>query len=153
MTRFKGFIGLAVSAALLSACAPARYESFYKAGVSDSRAQRDRAACEKEALTQIPAAYMPIEYPSTYVGAGTYGWGLGVGYTFTPRQDVNASARNRYRQQCMIEKGYAPVIVPICSQAQTQAVSGQSRISAGTRPTETTCATQTTTGVALVDPG
>ncbi|MEM9125305.1 MAG: hypothetical protein AAGB28_05960 [Pseudomonadota bacterium] len=105
----------------LSACA-APLDTYYRAGGEVSRLQADLLTCEVNALEDVPVAFAIRQWPvagyvgSYHCGAGPFcvggSWG-GEIYSV----DVNKDLRTRVTNQCMSEKGYAPISIPRCSDA------------------------------------
>ncbi len=106
----------------LAACAPLTI--YYRPGVEVTRMQRDQTQCAVGALNQAPVAEQlrqrpPIFYPGGQVcnATGCYFtpgfWVDGGLYTV----DVNANLRGQVEQQCMGDRGYQPVTLPLCNQS------------------------------------
>lgn len=111
---------LLISAAfgLLAGCLPV--DVYHKTGASLARLQADETACQVKALKEVPVNKMTrITPPRTlprqicnddgecrvvYVEIG------GEVETY----DANAPLREKYEAQCMADKGYAQVELPIC---------------------------------------
>jgi hypothetical protein len=113
---------------LLAACAP--LSIYHRAGTPVAQMQSDTVDCEVSALRQVPVATQVRREPPEFVpprqvcdSAGNcytrpgY-WIEGAIYTV----DANEGLRARVQDQCMIAKGYAPVTLPVCSQAVAQSV-------------------------------
>lgn len=116
---------------ILSGCGP--LSIYYREGVSVSRMQSETTACQVKALRDAPVATQVRQSPPIYFPGRTVCNSAGQCYT-TPgwwepgnvyTVDPNAGLRGRVEQQCMADKGYAPVQLPTCSQnvaAQVQPV-------------------------------
>ena len=113
--------------AALAGCAP--LSIYHKPGVSVTRMQSDQTNCEVAALRDAPVATQIRQRPPVFVpprkicdAAGTcytepgY-WVQGEIYTV----DVNADLRGRVQTQCMAQKGYQPVSIPLCSASLARA--------------------------------
>lgn len=105
---------------LLGACAP--LSLYYKPGVEVTRLQTDTTSCQVLAAQEVPPNNQIRQTaPGFYPGPGFcngygncwYGdpfWMESSVYTV----DVNTGLRNRFTDQCMADKGYAPVRIPLC---------------------------------------
>lgn len=109
-----------LSALTLTSCVP--LDTYYKAGTSVSRMERDLTTCDVRALRDAPVATQlqrgaPIFVPPerfcdsngncrVYPGY----WEPGPLYTV----DVNADLRARVQMQCMMDRGYVEVSLPSC---------------------------------------
>lgn len=95
--------------------------TYYAEGVSVAKRDRDELACDVAALRDAPVANQTRQTAPIFVpqrscdrhgrcyGGGGY-WVPGNVYTV----DVNASLRSRVKAQCMADRGYRPVDIPIC---------------------------------------
>ncbi len=113
---------------VLAACAP--LQTNYKPGVSVVQLNRDQTRCDLSALRQVPVSTQvrrdPPEYfpPRRHCLPGgrcrvTPGyWIPGEVYSY----DANLGLRRRVAQQCMADRGYAPVSIPLCSNAVARSV-------------------------------
>lgn len=110
----------ALMAGVVTACAP--LSLYYRPGAEVARLQTDTTNCEVAALKDAPVAMKirqspPVFYPGRYYCDG-YGscWRGGSYWVDGPvySVDVNADLRRRVTDQCMADKGYAPVEVPLC---------------------------------------
>ena len=122
MRRFALGFGLL----LLGACAP--LETFYAEGVSFAQLDRDNTNCDVLALKDAPVATAVRRGPPRFVprrvcdskgncyNDGGY-WLPGEVYTV----DLNADLRSRVKTQCMADKGYRPVEIPLCPSAVASA--------------------------------
>ncbi|WP_428925195.1 hypothetical protein [Marinibacterium sp. SX1] len=101
------------------ACAP--LATYYKPGVEVARLETDTTNCQVTAAQEVPPnnqirSSPAFFYPSlSYCGGGGcfYGnpyWADSYVYTI----DVNEPLRRKVTEQCMGEKGYAPVRIPMC---------------------------------------
>ncbi|MBB94000.1 MAG: hypothetical protein CML68_05250 [Rhodobacteraceae bacterium] len=101
------------------ACAP--LSTYYKPGVDVARLETDTTDCQVTAAQEVPPnnqlrSTPSFFYPGTaYCGAGGcfYGnpyWSESYVYTI----DVNEPLRRKVTDQCMGDKGYAPVRIPLC---------------------------------------
>lgn len=111
----------------LTACAP--LETYYRAGASVTDLNRDTLACEVKALKDVPQTFLlrrgpPIFVPGKKICNAEGKCKRRPGY-YAPgaveRYDPNAGLRQRVEQQCMAEKGYAPVSIPPCPDAVAKA--------------------------------
>lgn len=113
-------VKVAILALCASGCAP--LSIYYKPGASVTRLDRDTTACQVDALKDAPVANQirrepPVLIPGRVVcnsaghcyDTGPY-WIQGRVYTV----DVNADLREKLTDQCMGDKGYAPVRIPQC---------------------------------------
>jgi hypothetical protein len=105
---------------ILSACAPLK--TYYKPGATVSALNRDTTACEVKALHEVPQVFLIRRLPPRYIPGrrkcdaagkcferpGFYVDGGVESY------DPNVGLRNRVERQCMADKGYAPVSIPLC---------------------------------------
>ena len=130
----KPFVSLAVLGLIAAACAPLAI--YYRPGVSVTRMQSDRTDCQVRALRDAPVASRIRQRPPVFVPGRQIC--NGANCTFVPGHwlpgeiytvDVNADLRGRVESQCMAQKGYRPVEVPLCKAAIKSAVApGQTRI-------------------------
>jgi len=105
---------------LLAGCAP--LSIYYKPGVTVAMMERDTHACAVASLrdvpvnTQIrrtPARYIPGRRVCDAAGACTTTEGYYIpGEIYTV--DVNKRLRAQVENQCMADRGYAPVSIPPC---------------------------------------
>lgn len=121
---FAVFAGLTA----LAACAP--LETYYKPGVSVARVNRDTTACEVRALRDVPPSTITRRRPPIYIPGRRHcdadgncvsrpGHYVPGGFeTFDP----NDGLRLRVERQCMADKGYAPVSIPVCPDSVANAV-------------------------------
>lgn len=136
------FAGLAVLP--MVGCMP--LDTYYKAGASVSRMERDRTTCEVRALRDAPVAsqlrrgapiFIPPErYCDSNGNCTVYGgyWEPGPLYTV----DVNADLRQRVEMQCMMDRGYLEVSLPPCP-AQLAKATPPARTTVFPNLTETAC--------------
>ncbi|MEQ5826614.1 hypothetical protein J3456_04500 [Sulfitobacter sp. NFXS29] len=103
-----------------AACAP--LNTYYKPGATVAQVNRATTACEVLALRDVPISTQIRREPPRYVPerrqcdannncttrGGFYVPGELV--TFDPNQDL----RNRVEEQCMADRGFAPVSIPAC---------------------------------------
>ncbi|WP_299559290.1 hypothetical protein [uncultured Sulfitobacter sp.] len=108
---------------LLFACAP--LQTNYKPGVSVAQLNRDQTECDVRAERKVPSRVQIRRLPPEYIPgrevcrkngkcrviAGY--WIPGETVAFDPTENLRA----RVGQQCMAERGYAPVSIPQCSDA------------------------------------
>ncbi len=117
----KPVVALLNATMLLAACT-GPLAIYYRPGISVARMQTDQTRCEVAALRDAPVANQirqrpPIYFPGRQIcgAGGCYfsegGWIEGSIYTV----DVNEDLRGRVEAQCMAQKGYQPVSVPLCS--------------------------------------
>ncbi|MEW9920798.1 hypothetical protein AB2B41_14380 [Marimonas sp. MJW-29] len=114
--------------ALLAACAPV--ETYYKPGVAVDRLNRDTTACEVKALRDVPVTTLTRPRPPIFVPGnrvcdadgncrGHRGYYIHGGYE---TYDPNLGLRLRVERQCMADKGYVPVSIPVCPDTVARAV-------------------------------
>lgn len=144
MKHAKRILAVVFAAALLVGCMP--LDTYYKAGASVSRMERDRTTCEVRALRDAPVAtqirraapiFVPPErYCDSNGNCTVYGgyWEPGPIYTV----DVNADLRERVQAQCMMDRGYVEVSLPPCSQ-QVAKATPPARTTVFPKLTETAC--------------
>ncbi len=105
---------------ILTGCAPLTI--YHKAGVTVDRMERDTRACAVSALRDVPVNTQVRRSPARYVpgqrvcdAAGTCTTRRGYyipGDIYTV--DVHKPLRAGVEQQCMADRGYAPVSIPPC---------------------------------------
>ena len=111
----------------LAACAP--LETYYKPGVPVAQLNRDTTACEVKALRDVPVTMLTRRRPPIYIPGnrtcdaegncvGHYGYYVPGGYE---TYDPNVGLRLRVERQCMADKGYAPVSIPVCPDSVAKA--------------------------------
>jgi hypothetical protein len=114
--------------AVLAGCAPLTI--YHREGVAVTRMQTDQTNCEVSALRDVPEARQVRRGPPRYIPGPRYCDRLGncrygPGY-YIPGEiytvDTNAGLRGRVADQCMAQKGYAPVTLPQCTNAVAQSV-------------------------------
>lgn len=114
--------------AVLAGCAP--LSIYHREGVEVTRMRSDQTNCEVSALRDVPEARQIRRGPARYIPGPRYcdrnGYcRYGAGY-YIPGEvytvDANAGLRGRVADQCMAQKGYAPVTLPRCSNAVAQSV-------------------------------
>ncbi len=108
---------------LLAACAP--LQTNYKAGVSVTQLNRDQTQCDVRAEREVPTRLQIRRLPPEFVPARRVCrkdgkcrviegyWIPGNTVTYDPNQNLRA----RVAQQCMADRGYAPVSIPACGDA------------------------------------
>jgi hypothetical protein len=104
----------------LSACMPLTI--YHKTGVEVTRMERDRTDCAVRALNAAPVATQVRQTPPVFVPARQVCNSAGVctvipgywepGHIYTV--DPNEGLRARVQDQCMADRGYAPVSIPAC---------------------------------------
>ena len=95
-------------------------EMMLRPGVSFSQAQIDQARCEAEALGEVPRSNNSQTYVAVGGGlADNYAAGYLNGSNVVANR-AEASLRGRLTQACMLEKGYRPVMIPACTDDETQ---------------------------------
>jgi hypothetical protein len=111
----------------LAGCAP--LTTYYKPGVSVNTLERQTLACQTRALRDVPSStqvrraaprFIPAQRFCTAAGACTTRPGRhipGEIVTFDP----NDGLRKRVEIQCMADKGFAPVSIPLCPDAIARA--------------------------------
>ncbi|MGH1354933.1 MAG: hypothetical protein ACRBBS_07640 [Thalassovita sp.] len=136
---------------LLAGCFPV--DIYHKTGASLTRLQADETACKVKALKEVPVNKMtrvtPIRTRPREVceKAGK----CHIIYVTTGGRvqtyDANLRLRARYEAQCMADKGYAEVELPICTGKTPGTLPG-------TVPalTKDSCAVRTKTGYRAVTP-
>lgn len=143
---------LSFAALLLSACVPV--ELYHKSGASLARLQADETACQVSALHQVPVNKMtritpPRSLPRQICDAPgkcrvvyvEIGGGIET-------YDANAPLRKKVEVQCMADKGYAQIELPICDTAVA------SPLPARVPPlSQSSCAVKTKTGYRVATPG
>jgi hypothetical protein len=110
----------ALALGVLTSCAP--LDIYYKPGVSVARLTQQTTACEVAALRDAPVANETRQDPPQYVPPRKYCNSNGdcyrePGYWLQGRiytVDTNAGLRNRVETQCMANKGFTPVQIPVC---------------------------------------
>lgn len=136
---------------LVAGCFPV--EIYHKTGASVARLQADETACEVEALKEVPVNKMtrmtPIRFHpretcdrngncrTVYIKTG----GEIVTY------DANKRLRARYATQCMANKGYSEVELPICTGETPDTLPGRMP-----KLTEDSCAVRTKAGYRALTP-
>ncbi len=111
---------LVIALATVAGCAP--LNTYYRAGVSIERLNRDTTTCEVKALRDVPASVqvrrIPPEFVPAYKSCDSAGnCTIVPGYVIpgeTITFDPNDGLRKRVEGQCMADKGYAPVTIPPC---------------------------------------
>lgn len=112
----------------LIGCGP--LQTNYKEGVSVATLNRDQTACDVAALRDVPVSIRVHRYPPEYVPArrrcNKQGECIIVPGYWLPGEvesyDANALLRARVSQQCMSDKGYVRVSIPMCPGSVSQAV-------------------------------
>lgn len=134
--RIPSIIGLAVLVSALVGCAPQtlydRYKAGqpiqnfpYKAGANEAEIQRSVTNCQIEAAQRVPQKMVsrttpsyttPVQTQCNRIGTQTFcnstGGDTYGGQTYT--SDANAGLRVQAFAQCMGDKGYRFVNVPVC---------------------------------------
>ncbi|WP_170383093.1 hypothetical protein [Ruegeria atlantica] len=108
----------------LSAC-DGPLSLYYREGESVSRLQTETTQCQVQAINEVPVANQVRQSPPTYWPGRTYCDGRGQCYRsagwWQPGRvytvDVNQGLRNQVEAQCMAKKGFRPVSLPPCKQA------------------------------------
>ena len=109
-----------IALTFLAGCAP--LQTYYKPGVALSTLERDTTRCQVKALRDVPASTQVRRLPPVYVPGRRVCDAQGKcsnapGY-FVPGRvetfDPNEGLRLRVERQCMTDKGYAPVSIPVC---------------------------------------
>ncbi len=126
--RMKLLPCLAFLTLLPAACGP--LSLYYKEGESVDRMQQETTQCQVQALRDVPVANQVRQSPPVYWPGQTYCDGRGhcyrtggwwePGRTYTV--DVNQDLRDTVEAQCMARKGYRPISLPPCKQAQKSVV-------------------------------
>ncbi|EEX10627.1 putative lipoprotein [Ruegeria lacuscaerulensis ITI-1157] len=124
----KTLIGPLLLLLLASACGP--LSLYYREGDTVARMQQETTQCQVQALKDAPVANQLRQGPPVYWPGRTYCDGRGhcyrTGGWWEPGRvytvDVNEGLRNRVEAQCMARKGYRPVSLPPCKQAQKRSV-------------------------------
>lgn len=92
------------SMVILSGCVPTT--AWYKGSASQKRANSQLTECQVNATKDVPTS---IEKKVT--------GGVLIGYIYIPTTsdvDTNDQLRNKVVAQCMTNKGYQPVELPVC---------------------------------------
>ena len=134
MKPIRSVAGLALLLAL-GACGS--YSLYYRDGAEVSRAKADELACETAAYQQAPVrierdidygdviALPPVCSPDGSCRPGGYRRLPPRVYTY----DANAGLRATVERQCMAERGYERVSLPVCSeQVASQVQPGITRV-------------------------
>lgn len=103
---------------------------YYREGETVARMQQETTECQVQALKDAPVANQVRQSPPVYWPGRTYCDGRGhcyrTGGWWEPGRvytvDVNEGLRNRVEAQCMARKGFRPVSLPPCKQAQKSSV-------------------------------
>jgi len=104
-------------------CAP--LNTYYKPGVSVTALDRQTLSCQTRALREVPSSTQVRRTAPRFVPGQRKCDAAGVCVT-TPGYhvpgelvtfDPNDGLRKRVEQQCMADKGYAPVSIPPCPDA------------------------------------
>lgn len=111
----------------LIGCAP--LQTNYKEGVSVATLNRDQTTCDVAALRDVPVSIQINRYPPEYIPArrrcNKRGECVVIPGYWLPGKvesyDANARLRARVAQQCMSDKGYTLVSIPLCSAAVSEA--------------------------------
>ena len=101
-------------------CAPVT--TFYKPGVTLGLLAQDQTTCDVQALQKVPTALGKVQGPPTVIPADKICDADGNCRVFAPEivpgrirtVDLNADLRARVSGQCMTQKGYDVVTLPIC---------------------------------------
>lgn len=112
------FLSVILFCLITTGCFPV--SAYYAEGVSVAKRDRDELDCDVAALRDAPVANQTRQSAPIYVPQRTcdrHGRCHGGGY-WVPGDvytvDVNASLRKRVKAQCMADRGYRPVEIPIC---------------------------------------
>ncbi len=95
-------------------------DTYYRAGGEVSRLETDLLNCEVAALEEVPVAFAIRQWPRTYVGSNYCASGYCLGGSWGGEiysVDVNKGLRTRVTNQCMADKGYAPISIPRCPES------------------------------------
>lgn len=106
--------------ALIVGCAP--LETYYKPGATVATLNRETTACQVRALRDVPPSTLtrrkpPVFIPPSQVCDASGNCAVRPGY-YVPggfeTYDPNDGLRLRVERQCMADKGFAPVSIPVC---------------------------------------
>lgn len=122
MTVFARAFGLTVL--FVGACTTP-LDTYYRPGATVQKVERETIACEVSALRQVPASTQTRRLPPRFVPPQQFCDSAGActvrpGY-YIPGEvvsfDPNDGLRQRVEQQCMADRGYAPVSIPECPES------------------------------------
>lgn len=141
----------ALGFAFLAGCFPV--EIYHKDGAALTRLQADETACQVQALKEVPVNKMTRVTPIRMVprkvcdasGACETTYRTIGGQVIT--YDANEKLRARYEAQCMTDKGYRTVELPICQGDTPATLPGKVPAL-----TEDSCAVRTKTGYRAITP-
>ena len=110
----------AVGLFALAACAP--LNTYYKPGVSVQALDRQTLACQTQALREVPSSTQVRRTPPRFIPSRQRCDASGACVVIPARHipgdlvsyDPNDGLRKRVEQQCMADKGFAPVSIPPC---------------------------------------
>lgn len=137
--------------ALLAGCFPV--DVYHKNGASLARLQSDETACKVKALKEVPVNKLTRVTPVHVIPHQTCDSEGNCETTYTTFgghvvvYDANKDLRARYVAQCMVDKGYAQVELPICQGPAPETLPGKVPAL-----TEDSCAVRTKTGYRAVTP-
>tara|TARA_R110002094_G_scaffold11916_6_gene21765 strand:- start:293 stop:832 length:540 start_codon:yes stop_codon:yes gene_type:complete len=112
---------------MVTACAP--LNTYYKPGVSVNMLERQTLACQTQALREVPSSTQVRRTPPRFIPPQQRCNAAGA-CVMTPGRyipgdlvtfDPNDGLRKRVEQQCMADKGFAPVSIPLCPDAIARA--------------------------------
>lgn len=118
-----------VTAIGLSACAPTTQTVYWQDGTTQGRINQAVTQCQVEALQSVPQSVAVGTTPryTTPVQTNCYDTGYGLQCNSTGGQtlggqtysyDPNSDLRNRVEAQCMANRGYSLVSLPVCTPEQ-----------------------------------
>ncbi|WP_120501168.1 hypothetical protein [Roseovarius sp. EL26] len=117
-------IFILTSVMILASCAPPNI--FYKQGSTAISTDRDRGACEQQAMRDVPpqihTRYIPPVYSYRPVCNGThcYNRQILVSPGRWEQYDAAASLRAKAVDQCMASNGYSQISLPRCEEDITR---------------------------------
>ncbi|SEJ64006.1 hypothetical protein SAMN05421762_2010 [Pseudooceanicola nitratireducens] len=133
---------------MVGACVPTAHSIYWKSGKTYQQRQNDFTNCEVEAVRKVPVAQAvgvtPVYHTPAYttpIQTSCYGTGYYASCTSTGGQvyggqtyggdvytyDANSDLRDRVAMQCMSNRGYQKITVPVCDAEQKKlAVSAKS---------------------------
>lgn len=137
--------------AVLAGCFPV--EIYHKNNVPVARLQADETACQVKALKDVPVNKLTRITPVRFIPrevcnrAGTCHTTYFTIGGEVETYDANKGLRTKYEAQCMADKGYERVELPVCSGAVPATLPGRAPAL-----TADSCAVRTKTGYRAVTP-
>lgn len=138
----------------MAACGP--YDVYYREGASYSAQQRDLLGCKVKATSSVPESLRvattpvfvsPVRTTCDGKTCTTTGGEVSGGNVYT--YDANADLRASFERQCMADRHYSVVRLPMCSGAVRARITGPVP---GALPKlgETSCAVASESGAVVV---